>query len=70
MKSRQYRAISLRRTDGTQPLAVVCIESIERSALNGVSKDVAQRSINHLVNIIEGLEKQAILLDNALSEGL
>lgn len=70
MRSRSYKALSIKDHDLGSPIAIVCIESTERSGLAKLDRADLEARFNHLAILVEALEHHVASLDNAMSEGL
>lgn len=69
MKSRSYRALSIKGSDIGPPLAVVCLESLDWKRLDAIDRQSVQRRFDQLAILLEALEHHVASLDNAMSEG-
>jgi hypothetical protein len=69
MKSRLYKAIALNDRRTGDRLAILCVESLQPNALNGVDRADLETRCKPLIVILEALEPHIVSLDDAIAEG-
>jgi hypothetical protein len=70
MKSRAYKSLALKDPKLGHPVAIVCVESTDRSGLSHIGRDEMNGRFGQLIILMEALEHHIASLDNALNEGL